>query len=388
MSRALVSFYPLAGRVSMDSDGRPQVDCAGQGVPFVVAQSDLTVDDFDNFKPSPELQRLFVPHVQDSPSVVAAFQLTFLSCGGVALGAAVHHGVMDSISTFHFFRTWSTFCSRDGAAAAVLKLPCHDRTLLRGRSTPFVHPDALSVFCPKLAPLKPWETVVNEIFAISVDQVAALKRACVGGGSGDDDDDDVSTFCALSAHLWQCMCAARRLPPDATTRLIFPANVRRSLSPPLLDSYFGNAFIMLGATGKVRDIIASEDGLAAVAGRIRGTLRRMDDELVRSAIDYLELEHDMAVPRPPPRGSLPETELRVISWRGMGVYDADFGWGKPLVLHRAVQQRAGFIYLMDAIDGSVWIHVALELACGSQRLQAPAISHHSQAVAGFVTTIL
>lgn len=354
LSRALVSFYPLAGRLGVDVDGRLQVDCAEQGVPLLVAHSDHTVDEFSSFKPSPELRRLFVPCVGDSPSVVCAIQVTFLRCGGVALGAALHHAVLDGASTFHFFRTWSAFSSGDGASGAALELPCHDRTLLRARSPPAVHPKTLSVFCPKLGPSELSGAVANEIFIISKDQVAALKRACTGGGG------DVSTFCALGAHVWRCVVAARRLPPDATTRLVFPANVRGRLRPPIPVSYFGNGIIMLGASGKARDV-ASEEHLASIAGRIKGAISQMDDELVHSAIDYLELDLGGSSLPAMPAGSLPKTELRVVKWLDMTAYGADFGWGKPLVMHMAVQQRAGFD-LMDGVDGSVPILVSLEHA--------------------------
>jgi shikimate O-hydroxycinnamoyltransferase len=152
------------------------------------------------------------------------------------------------------------------------------------------------------------------------------------------------------------VCAARRLPPDATTRLIFPANVRASLSPKLRGSFFGNGIIMLGATGKVRDI-ASKGQLASVAGWIRGAISRMDDELVRSAIDYFEIAGGQTSNQ---AGSMPETELRVVSWRGM--HDADFGRGKPLMVHRAVQPYAGIAYLMDGVGGSMRILMSVEAA--------------------------
>ncbi|KAM0831256.1 hypothetical protein ACQ4PT_065673 [Festuca glaucescens] len=265
---------------------------------------------------------------------MCAVQVTFLKCGGVALGTALHHIAIDAVSAFQFFQTWSAFCRDGDGAAAALERPCHDRTLLRARSPPFVHPDALTVFCPPKQQTPSQEpsagAVANDIFVLSKDQVGALKRACTGG---------VSTFCAVSAHVWRCVCAARRLPPDAATRLILPANVRRSLRPPLPDRYFGNGVIMLGASGKVRDIVPSEEiWLASVAGRISGVINRMDDELVRSAIDYLELADMAALPA----GSMAETELRMVSWLGMPVYDADFG--KPLVMHLAVQQRARVVY--------------------------------------------
>jgi hypothetical protein len=51
----------------------------------------------------------------------------------------------------------------------------------------------------------------------------------------------------------------------------------------------------------------------------------MDDDLVRSAIDYLGLA-DKDILRPQ-RGSLPETELRIVSWLSLPGHDADFGWG-------------------------------------------------------------
>ncbi|CAM0885122.1 unnamed protein product [Alopecurus aequalis] len=355
MANALVAFYPLAGRLGANGDGRAEIDCAGQGALFIVAHSDLTVDELSNFQASPELTRLFVPRVEDSPSVMCAVKVTFLKCGGVTLGTALHHAAIDAISAFHFFQTWSAF-SRDGNAAA-LDLPCHDRTLLRARSPPFVHPDALTVFRPKQPPceLPPSVHVVNEIFVISKDQVAALKRSCTGGSGA------VSTFRVLSAHLWRCLCTARRLPPDAVTHLSFSANIRRSLRPPLPDSYFGNGIITLGAAGKVQDIIAPEDNqpLASVVSRIRGAITRMDDELVRSAVDYLELEMAGSLPAVPV-GSTPLTDLKVVSWLGLPVYDADFGWGRPLVMQRAAHKNAGVAHLLDDVDGSLRILVSLE----------------------------
>jgi shikimate O-hydroxycinnamoyltransferase len=352
LAKALVAFYPLAGRLGLDADGRLEIDCAGQGALFVVARPDLTVDDFGSSQPSPELKRLLFPRVEDySPPLMCGVQVNFLRCGGVALGVSLHHIAVDATSAFHFFQTWSAF-SRDGdAAEAALERPCHDRTLLRPRSPPVVHPDALTVFCP-LKQRTPSEehspgAVANQIFVLSKDQVAALRRVCAGG---------VSTFCAVSAHLWRCVCAARRLPADATTRLIFPANVRSSVRPKLPGSFFGNGIIMLGAMGKVRDI-TSKGELAAVAGRIRGAISRMDDELVRSAVDYFEIAGSHSRFH---AGSMPETELRVVSWRGM--HDADFGRGKPLMVHRAVQPLAGIAYLMDGVGGSMRILLSVEAA--------------------------
>lgn len=331
MARALVLFYPLAGRLGVDGTGRVEIRCNGEGALFILARSDLTAEDVDFSKPSPELRRMCVPDPVEPSSLILATQVTLFKCGGVTLGLAVHHAAVDAMSTFHFMQTWSAF-SKDGDGAAV-ELPCHDRTLLRARSPPTVHPGALSMLCPKVTFSESSPPTATQAFTITGAQLAALKRLC-GGAS--------STFCCVSAMVWRCATAARRLPPRAVARLSFPANVRRRVRPPLPARYFGNALIWLGAAAAARDV-ASEP-LASVAGRVGAAVARMDDELVRSAVDHLELDEPDGRPL---RGSMPETELRITSWLGMPVYDADFGGGSPAVMSRAESVRGGFVYVMD-----------------------------------------
>jgi shikimate O-hydroxycinnamoyltransferase len=61
LARALVPFYPLAGRLGVASDGRVEIDCNGEGAVFVVAQSDVDLDDLEGFTPSKAMCDMFVP---------------------------------------------------------------------------------------------------------------------------------------------------------------------------------------------------------------------------------------------------------------------------------------------------------------------------------------
>lgn len=65
LSRALVPFYPMAGRLKKDEDGRVEIDCQGQGVLFVEAESDGVIDEFGDFAPTLELRKL-IPAVDYS----------------------------------------------------------------------------------------------------------------------------------------------------------------------------------------------------------------------------------------------------------------------------------------------------------------------------------
>ncbi|CAL4965043.1 unnamed protein product [Urochloa decumbens] len=299
MAKALVPFYPLAGRLGVDNSGRMEIDS--------VAEAE---------------ERQLVPRIEPS-SVVLAVQVTFFRCGGVALGTALHHVSIDAMSAFHFFETWSTF-SRDGDRAAV-ELPCHDRTLLRARSPPTVDPDALFMFHPNFALTDPSGPITSKVFPISKDQVASLKRLCGGA----------STFCAVSALLWRC-----------------------TLMPHLPERYFGNALVRVGVAIAVRDIIASE-ALSSVAGHIGGAIRRIDDEMVRSAVDYVEA---MEMSGDQWAGTRPETELQVTSWLGMPIYDADFGWGKPRVMSSANNSLGGSVHLMSGPADGVRVLMSMEAA--------------------------
>ncbi|XP_035846183.1 shikimate O-hydroxycinnamoyltransferase [Helianthus annuus] len=59
LSRALVAFYPIAGRLRQGKDGRSEIDCQGQGVLFLEAESDGVIDDFAEFAPQLELLKIF-----------------------------------------------------------------------------------------------------------------------------------------------------------------------------------------------------------------------------------------------------------------------------------------------------------------------------------------
>lgn len=61
LAKALVPFYPLAGCLGVDQEGRTEIKCTGEGVLFIVARSDTMLDDFDSFAPSSEVRNLYVP---------------------------------------------------------------------------------------------------------------------------------------------------------------------------------------------------------------------------------------------------------------------------------------------------------------------------------------
>lgn len=65
LGRVLVPFYPVAGRLARDENGRIEINCNGEGVFFVVADTDSTTEELDEFMPSMELRQL-IPTVDSN----------------------------------------------------------------------------------------------------------------------------------------------------------------------------------------------------------------------------------------------------------------------------------------------------------------------------------
>jgi len=339
LAGALVPFYPLAGRLGPGPDGRPQINCTGEGALFVVARANLTGDDiFEDFEPSPEIRRAFVPSPRpgDASCPLAVFQLTFLKCGGVVLGTGIHHAVLDGVGAFQFIQTWAGLARGLDAAEACGPVPFHDRTLLRARCPPCPTFDHF-VYSPAFLSGRP-RPFVTRFYAVSPKLLADLKSRCGAG---------VSTYCAITAHLWRCVCVARGMAPGADTRLGLPANVRHRLSPPLPRSFFGNAVVRDLVTARVGDLLGSP--LGSVAETIKKAVDGVGDAFVRSVLDYLELEQAKK------RGGdddsaqgeqmVPATDLWAVSWLGMPMYSADFGSGAPRFVAPAQMFGVGTAYM-------------------------------------------
>ena len=77
LRKVLADFYPVAGRFRHDHNGRLEINCNGEGVLFVEAETDAVVDDLGDFTPTPELHEALVPTV-DATAGLSSFPLLAL----------------------------------------------------------------------------------------------------------------------------------------------------------------------------------------------------------------------------------------------------------------------------------------------------------------------
>ncbi|TKW19829.1 hypothetical protein SEVIR_4G045200v4 [Setaria viridis] len=359
LSKALVPFYPLAGRLAADGTGRPEISCTGDGALLVIARSDARLDEMGDLAPSDELRRTLVPPADggggDHAGVLAMFQVTFFSCGAVCLGTAIYRAAADGRAFGNFLRAWAAMARGVGEAEAAVPRPWLDRTLLRARSPPSVRFDhAVAVTSRRDVaggsnPKVPFDTAILPISRDHVDALKAGAGTTAGGGK------KVSTFNAVVAHVWGCACkSSSRGAADGTeddTRVYMTADARSRVRPPLPDGYLGNAVVRSLAVAKMGDIASGS--LATAAARVSHATARLSDEFVRSLVDYLEQATSGAAAEWP--------DLWIVSWLGLPFSELDFGWGRPAFVGPATITLGGRVYLVPGPDGGgVDVVVAME----------------------------
>lgn len=101
LSRALVHFYPLAGRLHWKEGGQLELDCNAMGVQVLEAYADAKLDELGDFAPTGVVEDLvpkidYTTPIEEWPLLLA--QLTRFSCGGICVGTAVSHTMADGLS--------------------------------------------------------------------------------------------------------------------------------------------------------------------------------------------------------------------------------------------------------------------------------------------------
>ncbi|KAK1587794.1 hypothetical protein Q3G72_016897 [Acer saccharum] len=276
----------------------------------------------------------------------------------------MHHSLADGPSAFHFVNTWADI-ARHGSSTSTLLLPWHDRTLLKARNPPapafhHIEYDPSPSMIMNTTHLDPpsSSTCTSAVLKVSSEQQNMLKKH-KPTNSSTSTGAKYSSYETLAAHIWRSICKARGLANDQLTKLYIPVDGRSRLNPPLPPGFFGNAIFSATSTALAGDI--QSEPLIDTVGRIYEAVKRIDDDYIRSALDYLQVQPDLA---PLSRGAqtFKCPNLNVNSWSRLPMYDADFGWGRPVFTGppSVVLEGMCFILPKSTIDGSLSLAICLE----------------------------
>ncbi|XP_010689158.2 benzyl alcohol O-benzoyltransferase [Beta vulgaris subsp. vulgaris] len=316
LARALVLFYPYAGRLVEGQARKLSVDCTGEGVVFVEADADARLEDFgDEIHPPFPLEDL----LYDMPGTDAMlgtplliFQVTRLRCGGFVVALRVNHAIGDGSGVMQFMNAVGEM-SKGFVAPSIL--PVWDRERLTSKRSPNVSFAHHEYDQHEDEHHSDGETnLIQQSFLFGPTELAALRRHVSPGIK------QYSTFDILSASLWRCRTIALGLDPEEEVRLLFAVNARSKFNPPLAKGYYGNACAFPAICAKAGDICQNK--VEYILELIRKTKSEINEEYMRSIMDLM-------VTNDRPHFTVRQTYV-VSDLRHLGFADVDFGWGKPV----------------------------------------------------------
>ncbi|CAO2205909.1 unnamed protein product [Urochloa humidicola] len=393
LAATLALYLPLAGKLAYVPDtGDVLIDCADDpGVTFLEAEvaaaggGELGMDvrrlAGDEAHDIPAFLSLVPPlDARVLPAPVLSVQATRLPAagggaggGGLALGLSVHHAVADGQAVWRFVAAWAAAAAaaREGegspavAKGALLAPPHYDRSVVGIPGGDEFAREMLR----KVAPNLPVTNTAADFdfsqrfqlgrrtFYLAADDIASLKRRIDALAAAEEESaattkkkKPVSTFVALG---WTAFARAKSLAAGDDTYLVFLADLRSRLDPPVADGYLGNCIKGCLASADAGDL-GGDRGLVAACKAIQAAVAEMEAAPLAGTERWIERMM-----------TLPFHRLcNVAASPRFRVYEAsDFGFGRPARVELVSMNHDGEMVLVGGRgEGEVQVSVSLDPA--------------------------
>ncbi|XP_058104015.1 benzyl alcohol O-benzoyltransferase-like [Magnolia sinica] len=351
IAKALVFYYPFAGRIREGPGRKLTVECTGEGLAFIEADADVSLKQFGDelHPPFPCLEKLLydVPGMGEIINCpLLLIQVTRLTCGGFIFALRLNHTMSDGSGIVQFMSAVGEL-ARGARAPSVL--PSWGRERLSARDPPrvtHVHRQYDQVTDTK-SNVTPLNDMAYRSFSFGPRELSILRkqvphhlRTC-------------SSFELLSGCFWRCRTIAVRPAPDEEMRYIFFFNVRDKCQPPLPAGYYGNGVVLAAATSPASKLCQNPLGYAVEL--VKNAKSDVTQESIQSMADL------MVIKRRRPYFTLPGTYI-VSNVTRVAFMDVDFGWGKAVYGGLA----RGIVY--DNIPDISSFHLRFRNAEGEDRI--------------------
>ncbi|KAJ4797537.1 HXXXD-type acyl-transferase family protein [Rhynchospora pubera] len=307
LAKALVLYYPVAGKITEINLGEPEVNCTGEGIWFVEAKANCSLEEVNYLERPlmiPKEQLLPQPPLEANlQDEILLVQVTEFICGGFTIGICSSHLVFDGQGFAQFLKAVGEMAS--GLPEPTVK-PVWSRENIPAP------PKALHAGPPLSFTVFNFTTSVVDISLDSISRIKVMYMAETGQRS--------STFDVVTAMIFKCRARAIDLAPEADIRMGFAASTRHLLHGvlPSVEGYYGNCLYPIGIAKSCEEI--NKASLVTVMSIIKGAKETLSTKFKDWMYGCTESYYNMP---------LDYGTMVVSDWSKVGLNEVDFGWGQP-----------------------------------------------------------
>ncbi|XP_050229290.1 stemmadenine O-acetyltransferase-like [Mercurialis annua] len=326
LSQTLTKFYPLAGKIRDDMS----IECNDEGVLYSEARASVSLLEFlkhpnmiTKIHELLPIKSLF--HIPTSGSYVTMIQETTFGCGGFTIGINVLHSVMDGCALSAFLKVWGAMASNE--TDKKMMIPSFD---------------SQSIF-PKYKDVPKDVTIMALVSSfIRVEKMNAVRFVFNGSAianlqekvtsSGVKNPTRVEVVSALVSERLMAAFKSKygnnnNYNPLAINHVV---NIRRKTSPTIPECSMGNIACLADT------ILFGETQLSSLVFELKEAIAKINSGYVKNiqgeegSLNFFKKIKEMKDAFTSPLFCSGVDYVMFTSWCGFGLYEVDFGWGKPV----------------------------------------------------------
>ncbi|CAK9327053.1 unnamed protein product [Citrullus colocynthis] len=378
LSLILRHHLPLAGNLVWPPHSNvPIIEFAdGDGVSLTVAESDADFDHLsgNGFREVSEFHHLVpqLPVAHDRASAIA-IQVTTFQNKGFSIGVTNHHAIIDGRTSTSFIKSWAQVCMEESSVPITELMPFYDRSVINDpKDLAELYAKAwLDMEGPnnKSLNLKLPKTnhgLIRSTFEFTQQNIQKLKQWILNKKKKNDNDEQsdssphISSFAIATAYL--CVCTAKlEGVKEGKLWFGFAADARTRLKPSVPLNYFGNCLVSVVVCLERIDVLG-ENGIVFACDEISKAIRNLGEGALNGLEKWGSFMSEM---------TKDYSKVQAISLSGsprFGVYNVDFGWGKPKKVEMVSAESPYVFSLTDSRN----IDVAMEIGVVKERVEMEA----------------